>query len=501
MSNRTLDRANHNMGRKDSLKALCAGLLLVVSTGAVPIRAQIVTNGESPASSGVAGLSLSPCHLQYVEELAKCGTLDVPENHADPDGKKITLNIAILPPSGGQPTKEPLYFLAGGPGQAATEQGELYDVMLRRIRRGRDLVLIDQRGTGKSNPFQCVPPENPLADGASVARACLSPDTHHAEFYTSDAFIKDLDMVRAALGHEQISLMGISYGTRAALLYAKAYEARVRAMVLDSVAPPHVPIFRDEAVFAGEVLSKTIAACADDQDCAEAFPQLTDNFSKVLSSLEAAPASVTIPETDNIQLAISRDLFLMGFRGALYSPPGARLIPFIVTQAARGNYRPWLALTDFGNQQVSGDISLGLLLSVQCAEEIPLLKGKNLPAAVSLFPSGFNQFWKGACEIWPTGNVPEGFNDPVSVSTPTLLISGGLDPITPPQLGDAAAEHLQQSRHVIVPYAGHSVIAYGCTNRVVAQFLDDLDIENLDTTCLEKVRAPAFLTGRFGPKP
>lgn len=465
------------------------------------IAAMVVGMGNATAQREGGPITLSPCHIKGVEDLAQCGTLTVPENRAEPAGRLIDLNVVILPPSGGQPTKEPLYFLAGGPGQAATQGGELYDLVLRRARRGRDLVLVDQRGTGKSNPFVCEISDNPLAEGDEIARACLSPDSHDAAHYTSDAFIQDLEAVRAALGHEQISLMGISYGTRAALLYAKAYEGRVRAMVLDSVAPPHVPIFRDEAQFASDVLEKTLAACADDPDCRAAFPSLGADFAALLQSLDNAPVGITIPEADDLQLELTRELFLLGFRGSLYAPPSARLIPYIVAQASKGDFAPWMALADFGNRTLGEGISMGLLLSVQCAEEVPLLAGDNEPQSTSLFPNGYQAFWEQACAIWPRGAVPADFNAPVSVDTPTLLLSGGLDPITPPSMAQAAADHLSNAVSIVVPFAGHSVVAYGCANKVVANFLDDIDPDALDTECLNDVKAPAFLSGRFGPKP
>lgn len=450
----------------------------------------------------VAPIELEPCHVTYVEELAQCGTLEVPENYADPASKKISLHIAILPPSGGQPTKAPLYFLAGGPGQAASEQGKLYRRIMRRIRRGRNLVLIDQRGTGQSNPLSCTIPDNPLAEGGDVARACLDDIDQNTQFYDSAAFIRDLEAVRAALGHERISLMGISYGTRAALLYAKSHEARVEAMILDSVAPPNVPVFGDADRFASDVLTRTIDACADTPDCADAFPDLRGNLDQLLAQLEQTPLTVDIPESDEgITITVDDEMFLSAFRGALYSPPSARLIPYIVDRAINGDYRPWLAIGDFGGLQITDDISFGLLLSVQCAEEAPLLKDTVTNDTPFYFANSFNEFWKTACAIWPSATPPAGFNEPVSVATPTLLFSGGLDPVTPPALGAIAAETLQNARHIVVPEAGHSVIAYGCTNRVMAAFLDDPDPQAVDGTCLDKLGPPAFLVGQYGPNP
>jgi len=446
-------------------------------------------------------LQFEECHLKGVESISQCTSLEVPENHNDPDGKKISLHIVVLPPSGGQPEFEPLYFFAGGPGQAASEQGLLYERVLRRARQGRDLVIIDQRGTGKSNPFMCIPPNNPLASGSDVANVCLKDIPQDPTQYTSDAFIKDVDMVREALGHDQISLMGISYGTRAALLYAKAHEDHVRAMVLDSVAPPHKLIFSNEALYAGNILTKVVDDCKTDTDCNTAFPNLKQDFENLLTQLEAEPITLKVPEADEFDITVNRELFLMGFRGSLYAPPAARMLPIIINNAAKGNFGPWLAITDFGNQELSGGISMGLILSVQCAEEISILKNREAEITPSVFPSGYALFWKEACNTWPTGKAPDGFNNPVKVATPTLLLSGGLDPITPPEMGDAATEHLSNAKHLVAENAGHSVVGYGCTRLIIAEFLDHANPEEVDGECLQKISKPAFIVARYGTKP
>ena len=462
---------------------------------------------DASASDDSAGLSagsliaFEPCHVDGVESLARCGTLDVPENYDAPDGKSISLNIAILPPSGGQPTNEPLYFLAGGPGQAATELGQFFEYLLRRARRGRETVLIDQRGTGSSEPFECRFPDNPLADGREVATACLEGVEQDTTQYTTDIFVRDLNEVRKALGHPTISIMGVSYGTRAALRYAHAHEDHVRAMVLDSVAPPNASIFTDESRFASDVLEKTIQACTDEPDCAGAFPDLRADFNALLQRLGEEAAPVILPDADGITISVNRDLFLLGMRGALYAPFSARLIPMIVTEANQGNFGPWSAIADFGGQELSEGIALGLMLSVQCAEEISRITANAQEQAFTVFPSSYALFWKDACAVWPAAQIDDRFWEPVSVATPTLLLSGGLDPVTPPELGDLAAASLSNSRHLVVPYAGHSVISYGCAPKVVGDFLETANPQDLDAACLDKVSGPAFPIGLFGPKP
>ncbi len=483
------------MGRlmnKSVLPRACLGLFSVVGAPA-PALAQVAQPGPA--------INLTPCHVEGVESLAQCGSLAVPENHADPEGKSISLNIAVLPPSGGQPTKAPLYFLAGGPGQAATELGFIYERLLRQARRGREAVLIDQRGTGGSNAFDCSFPEDPTASGADAAQACLQSLTQDTEHYLTEDFVTDLEAVRAAFGHDKIALMGVSYGTRAGLRYADRYEDRVEVMVLDSLAPPQTQIFSDEAAFAGEALRNTIIACQNDAACAAAFPDLSETFQRLLAELEAEPQRLGVPEADGIEIDVDRDLFLMGFRGALYSPPSARTIPYIVDAAGRGNFRPWLALTDFGNQEISGSINIGLNLSIQCAEEVPLVDEDTIAPAYLGFPNSYALFWKEACAAWPAGTPGTGFNDPVQVDVPTLLLSGRLDPITPPPLGERAAAGLSNSIHLVAENAGHSVFTFGCAARLVAEFLDDPDPDALDASCLNNNEGADFIVGRFGIKP
>ena len=473
-----------------AIKTACISFLLIPFSA---VMAQTDPDGDDEL--------FEPCHIKGVEELAKCATLQVPLDYENPGGAMIDLGIAVLPPSGGQPTKEPLYFLAGGPGQVATEQGLLYERILRRARRGRTTILVDQRGTGRSSPLTCSPPLNPMAGGGEVAKTCLEQINQDPAFFRTHDFIQDLDHVRETLGHETLSLMGISYGTRAALAYVRAYPARVRAMVLDSIAPPHVPIFTQDASFASKILVQTLTDCANDIDCEAAFPNLQQRLDGILENLETTPALVTIPETDGVQVAIDNNTFLFGFRGALYSPPATRLIPFAISEATKGNFAPWLAIADFGAQQIGDDISVGLNLSVQCAEEVPNGQLPGEPAPSKYFPNGYDLFWKDACEAWPAGTAPEGYNAPVKSNVPALLMSGGLDPITPPQMGDLTIEHLENAVHLIAPNAGHSVVVYGCAERLVGEFLDHADPAQLEGSCLEEISKPVFTADRFGPKP
>ncbi len=444
---------------------------------------------------------LEPCHIKGVDELAQCAILNIPENHKAPDGKTIDIHVTLLPPSGGQPDKEPLYFLAGGPGQGASELGDFYDLVLRQARRGRELVLIDQRGTGRSKPFSCQLSQNPLESGDSIARACLADNDHDPRYYTSAEFIQDIDVVRQTLGHEEISLMGISYGTRAALLYAKNHEQYVRAMVLDSVAPPHVPAYINDAKYAGDTLNNVVDNCLLTKDCSAAFPNLKNDLATLLDNLDVTPKSLGVLEGDGFELTINKELFLSGFRNPLYAPHAARIIPFIIDQAKQDNFDPWLALTDFGNQENNGGVAMGLFLSVQCAEEIPTLKTREDEIAQSVFPGAYQSFLKDACSVWPIGDVPADYNAPVKVATPTLLLSGSLDPITPPVLGAAAAEHLPNSKHIVINNVGHSITGNGCSDKVIAEFLDHGDLEKIDADCLNNISRPAYVVGRFGPNP
>ncbi len=456
------------------------------------LSAALMVGGADAQQRGAA---LEDCHVGNVSALASCGTLEVPEDWNDPDGKSITLSFAVLPPSGGQVEHPPLYLLAGGPGQAATEQGLVVDNFMRPIREGREVVLVDQRGTGGSAPFTCnLEDLSATASGTELARRCMEDLPGEPQNFTSASFMQDLDAVMAVLGHGEVDLWGGSYGTRAALLFVRSYPERVRAMVLDAVAPPDIQIFQGESSTFDSALRRTLEDCEADEACSEAFPRIEATFERLKGQLDQEPQQVRMGgET----IEVDGGLFSDGLRGALYAPQTAAMIPFITAQAADGNFDPWTAIGEGG----FGDgINAGLLLSVQCAEEAPRYRAEKSRSDL-LFVSTMDRVLAEACDVWPAADYPDGFEEPVESDVPTLLLSGALDPITPPSNAESAARTLTNSRSLTAPSGGHIITTHGCTADLIAEFLDTLDLEALDGSCLSEISRPPFVVSKAGPRP
>ena len=451
--------------------------------------------GAAEAQDGAP--DLTPCHVSGVAALASCGQVEVPVDWSVEGGASLSLAVAVLPPSGGAAEHAPLYLLAGGPGQAASDLGPLVTAAMRGMREGREVVLVDQRGTGRSAPFGCRGEDLPAdIQGAALAEICLASAPGDPAHFTSADFVRDLDAVRADLGHEVVDLWGASYGTRAALRYAKAHPDRVRAMVLDGVAPPSVPIFAGEAGTFGDALQATFDACASDEACAGAFPDLAASFREARNALDAAPVTVR-SSVGGEDVEVDGTLFANGLRGALYAPQTAALLPLVLARAAEGELGPWKALAEAGG---FGGIDYGLFLSVMCTEEAPRTRGQIAPPD-GAFASTFDLSLREACSAWPAAPYPDGFEADVAVPVPTLLLSGALDPITPPASAEAAMRALPNAVHLVAPFAGHGVTAHGCGATLIEDFLAAPGETELDGSCLSEIGRPPFAVSLAGPRP
>ncbi len=441
---------------------------------------------------------LAPCHVPAIEGRAHCMDLPLPEDWSQPEGNSITIHVAIVPPSGGQATRAPLYLLAGGPGQAATQMGRFISRALQRARRAREVVLVDQRGTGRSTPFKCALTNDPHARGDDVAQRCLAHTSQRPQYFDSAAFIRDLEAVRTHLGHGQINLLGGSYGTRAGLLYLRAYPQNVRTLILDAVAPPATAFMERSMLSASEALHNMLQACAAQPDCATAFPQLASQLHGIRESLRQRPVLVQT----GLTLTVTEDVFLNALRNALYSAEHTAMLPYIISEFAAKNYAPWTAISQAW-ESTYATMSIGTMLSVLCAEEL----ARTSPQRISelsrnkLFANVDLKFWFDACRVWPSAPYPAGYGEPVVSDVPTLLLSGALDPVTPPQFADAAAATLSRSRHIVAPYNGHITSTYGCIPKLLAQFLDSADPQSLEPGCIDERGRMPFVVSAAGPTP
>jgi pimeloyl-ACP methyl ester carboxylesterase len=452
---------------------------------------------------------LHPCTAEEGPTDAVCGTLEVFEDRASRTGRRIALRIVVLPALADDARGDPLFFLAGGPGQGAARMADAVQAAFRRVGRHRDIVLVDQRGTGHSNPLDCPSDTDTLqaafADEEVTLRKlqeCLRGLDADVRLYTTSIAMDDLDDVRRYLGYERVNLYGGSYGTRAALVYLRRHGSHVRSVVLDGAAPPDMRLPLYSARDAGRALHALLTACEADEACRRVYPGLSATVGTLLARLDAAPARVrlTHPRTGMPEVVdvTSRGVAGIIF-GALYSPLTASMLPLLLERAESGDFQSLVALAVAGD--ASEQMSIGMQLSVLCSEDAPFITRADVAreTAGSVFGVHLAESQLRACEAWPRGAVDPGFHAPVVSGVPALVLSGAIDPITPPSWGDQVVRHLARGRHLVAPATGHGVAGSGCGARLIADFIERADPEDLDTGCLETATRPPFFLTPAGP--
>ncbi len=478
--------------------------VLLAGAGAV-VAIQAIRHQATDAPGEEAGV-LAPCP----DGNGQCGIVEVPENRNAPDGRTLGLNVRVLPATGRDTRPDPLFLLAGGPGQAATTLVPIVGPRLAAVREHRDLVFVDQRGTGDSNPLACeIDEEAALASGqVSLTREdverCLADLDADPRWYTTPVAMDDLDTVRETLGYRQINVWGGSYGTRAATVFMRRHPESVRTAILDGMAPVDMSLPLHFAADGQRALDLMLEACARNDLCAERYGNLGESIENLLRSLDHEPPSrypVRHPRTGEWEeIPLTRDAVAASLRGMLYLPNLAALVPLIVEQALMGDFGALMALAD----PVAGpQLELGMFLSVVCAEDVPFLDREEAETAArdTVFGNFIVEAFADSCAHWPRGAIPAGYRVPVRSDIPVLLLSGELDPVTPPRWARHAAATLPNSRQVVVPGTGHGTLGAGCVPSLIAEFLDSADPEALDTTCLEGISRPPFWTAPTGSEP
>ena len=440
---------------------------------------------------------------------AQCGTLNVPEDPAHPDGRHIDLRIAWLEPdNSGSALPDPVFFLAGGPGQSATDVAQPVSTALREVRRKRDIFLVDQRGTGGSNPLSCLGADGkelPLDEDAEPTEAyvrdyaarCAASLEGRADprFYTTSQAMDDLEAVRRALGAQQLNLVGASYGTRVAQRYAARYPQQVRSLVIDGVVPNDLVVGADFANTFEDAIILQSAECIKDPACARRFPVNTrTQLRTVMDALAAAPVKVDYrdPATAQARQDVLTPDSVVGLAFAFsYMPELSSLLPVVLDEAAQGRYAPLAALSRNASRSMGLQISRGMQWSVICSEDAdryqPATQADRL-----LGPHVAQMFFAG-CAAWPHDRAATDSTAPLQSDVPTLLLSGQLDPVTPPRYAEQVLKGLLNGRHLVARGQGHGTINAGCMPRLLGQYLDTADARELDAGCLDTLsHVPAF---------
>jgi pimeloyl-ACP methyl ester carboxylesterase len=467
--------------------------------------------------AAAATLPLHECRLEHPLKLssvaARCGILAVPEDPEAPAGRKIDLFVAVIPALNRRASAAPLFLLAGGPGQAATDLYVSFAGAFARANRNHDIVLVDQRGTGRSEPLVCHYPDDWQDSGDSMPEireatsACLAKYGGRVRFYTTSVAVRDLDRVRIALGYAAIDLYGSSYGTRVAELYMRRHPGETHAVVLDGVTYPEQAIGPDTPLDGERALDLIVARCGSAPDCAAAYPKLTAELSELRRRFgpERLPLVIADPTTGApVPLDFNRSVFSAALRFLSYGAAEASLLPTLIHQAAIGRAAPMAAETFMMAQQIRDQLASGMQNSVICSEDVPFF------AVSAAQRQEIEHTYQGAdqldalaeiCKLWPRGPVDSDLHAPLQSAVPTLLLSGEADPVTPPADAERVARTLTHARHLIVAGEGHGQVVTGCAPKLMADFLDTAEPRTLDASCLERHHPAPFFVGLTGPAP
>jgi pimeloyl-ACP methyl ester carboxylesterase len=480
--------------------------LRFLAFAAAALLAACTSGSDSPRSA----IALADCRLPGLDMEARCGRHEVWEDRAAGSGRRITLRVAVIPAKARGREPDPIFVIAGGPGQGAISLASQVMPLFTRLNDARDIVFLDQRGTGDSAPLDCDDDTQPLqmlfedALPERLVTKCLAGLDADPRQYVTPIAMEDLDEIRGALGYDKINLWGGSYGTRAALEYVRRHEDHVRSLVLDGVAPANMKLPLSFVADGDAALQQLIKACEEEAACRHTYPDLRVMIVSLRGQLQRRPARATIqdPRTgDRATIQVNENVFLSGLFRPLYVAELASLLPFGVSAATSGDFNPLLAQNLELADDIAENLSIGMHLSVICAEDIPRITRADLEGLnQSFFGRALVDDFVRACGIWPRGKLPDDYYTPVKSNVPALILSGGIDPATPPRHGEMVASTLPNARHFVAPALGHGVSLHGCAPRLIESFIRAGSSKDLDGKCLQRIPRPLFVLPLGAPR-
>lgn len=459
-----------------------------------------------------ATLRLASCEVPGTHEPARCGALEVFENRAARTGRKIPIRIVVFPAKSGKPAPDPLFILAGGPGQGAAEFAGVLIRDFAFARDDRDVVFVDQRGTGGSNPLQCSLGDSFEAIVQSIATgvdadlhavsACRQELERRADLrlYTTPIAMDDLDEVRAALGYQRINLWAASYGTRAALVYMRQHPGRVRSAILRALGGVDLKLPVTVAPDGERALNRLFGACSMDAACRTAFPNAEQSLRSAVARLKKRPVMVQTvdPRTRSTHtVGVDENVFGTTLFFLLFAADWAKEIPRIVHAAAADDYGPFAQFLPL-SVLTAAPVHWGMRRTVLCSEDIALTTEEEIRRSGrdTTVGDASNLGLLAACREWPVGELPKGYSEPVTTDVPILAITGEEDPVLPPHRAEQALRSLPNAIHVVVPGAAHGPNFPGCTSALATEFLETASGKTLDTSCVLKHERPPFTISR-----
>jgi pimeloyl-ACP methyl ester carboxylesterase len=463
-----------------------------------------------------AALQESPCRLlqeSLPAAFGRCASLEVPENYDQPGGRQLTLFVARIPALTANPAPDPLVLINGGPGGSAVDLYLQTAGAFEPIRRDRDILLLDQRGTGRSlSGLDCELPEDfelvtsTPEEIRTTVNSCIAEFDYDPQFFTTSVAVRDLETLRTALDIEHWNIYGVSYGTRVAQHYLRRYGDHVRTMILDGVVPAELALGPGIASDAQSALNAIFARCNQAPGCGERFANLAEHFAELRARFSGESVEVVLndPVTGEPKSVVLDESHLQGVvRLMSYNDATVALLPLVIESAYMGNYLPLAAQAELQIQAVEDSIGFAMHNSVVCTEDAPRFPSENdADAALLYLGTTVVDGLRAICESWPAGFIDEDFAAPVVSSRPVLLMSGEHDPVTPPDYAERVIEAgLRNARHLIGRGQGHGQASVGCVPRLMREFVEDSDPQALDGACLVDEPPMPFFLSFQGPNP
>ncbi|MGB0389085.1 MAG: alpha/beta fold hydrolase [Ardenticatenaceae bacterium] len=515
--------------REDDQEAEAAG------SGKEDEEAAPVEEEEGGDAASVREFEEDSCPFELFDgDDIRCGYLYVPEDRADPEGREIELAVAIIGSRSEKPKADPIIYLEGGPGGSPLFDPDSW--LESPLRDEREIILLDQRGTGFSLPsLNCIEMEEDEEDPLGAAKACrdrLAKSGVNLAAYNSANNAADVNDLRLALGYDEWNVLGISYGTRLALTVMRDFPEGIRSVVLDSVYPPNIDAYTEQALNNADAIQAMLQGCAANAACNDAYPELETKFYELIAQLNEKPVEVDQEE-------IYGDQIVDQLVSSLYDTSAIPELPFIIHEAYNQNYDPLLDLiappedksrtrsNDFSRslgaerlkhalsgaegsllrlerrrfQDGEGDISdsEGMFYSVECHEEMPFGDLDQAEKLVAKYPTqvtdgllaGLEQEYQ-VCEIWGAGEADQIESEAVRSDIPTLVLAGEYDPVTPPSWAKSAANTLSNHHYFEIPAGGHALMDAGeCPLGIIVAFIDNPNAQP-DGTCVGNMK-PTFV--------
>lgn len=466
----------------------------------------------APVLTAVAGAqlghvlpaSLQPCSVPGVKRSARCGSIDVLENPDRPGSGKLQIHVVVIPAANGNPLPDPMVPLLGGPGESAIDAVEWSMQRLGPMLKNRDLLLVDERGTGRSGALQCHffssdDPAESLQNLFPPVRVerCAKDLATHADLtqYSYRRFADDLEKVRQTLGYGPLNLFAGSYGTRAAQVFVRSYPSSVRTIYMGSVDPIDIAMPLPFAKAAQSALERTFVACEADASCHSAFPHLRDEFSQIMEHLASGRVFVKVPGHEGT-VDLSQGRVAEWFRSLLYRPSSsAARLPWLIDRASKGDWAPIVKGILDDQSGADNDLSQGLFLSITCSDDIPFVRQAEVVAATR---NTFLGDWRlrqqeAACRLWPHSVAPSSDRKPIHTKIPTMFVAGDSDGGTPLWFTEHAASGFRNRIEVIMSNRGHTEWDT-CVETTYQRFLEHASVQGLDASACAHLTRPPFTT-------